>query len=345
MLSNQKISSICNELFNNLEKLLIYLDIEYVEYPNRIAFPCPVHGGDASEACCVFTDGTTSKGNWQCFTRGCQEEYVNNLFGFVRGCLSYRKGRNATMHETADFCLEFLDKDIDELAAAPRKSFKAFDFFNKKIKREEAAISRVDIQGKLNIPAPYYIGRNYTQIVLEAFDVGECTAQNQPMSGRVVVPVYDEEYNYVGCVGRAIKEHIKPKWLHSQGFKKNVLYGLNLAKEEIMRTGTVFLVEGQGDVWRLHEAGITSAVGIFGCSINEDQLILLEQSGALNVVVLTDYDDAGNKAANQIVKMCGRRFNYVRPEMIDGVKDVGDLTIQQIKEFLYPQLKGFTNEN
>ena len=345
MLSNQKISSICNELFNNLEKLLIYLDIEYVEYPNRIAFPCPVHGGDASEACCVFTDGTTSKGNWQCFTRGCQEEYVNNLFGFVRGCLSYRKGRNATMHETADFCLEFLDKDIDELAAAPRKSFKAFDFFNKKIKREEAAISRADIQGKLNIPAPYYIGRNYTQIVLEAFDVGECTAQNQPMSGRVVVPVYDEEYNYVGCVGRAIKEHIKPKWLHSQGFKKNVLYGLNLAKEEIMKTGTVFLVEGQGDVWRLHEAGIACAVGIFGCSINEDQLILLEQSGALNVVILTDYDEAGKKAADQIVKMCGRRFNYVRPEMIDGVKDVGDLTIQQIKEFLYPQLKGFVNEN
>jgi len=345
MLSNQKISSICNELFNNLEKLLTYLDIEYVEYPNRIAFPCPVHGGDSPEACCVFTDGTTSKGNWQCFTRSCQEEYVNNLFGFVRGVLSYRKGRNATMHETADFCLEFLDKDIDELAAAPRKSFKAFDFFNKKIKRTEAAISRTDIQGKLNIPAPYYIGRNYTQIVLEAFDVGECTAQNQPMSGRVVVPVYDEEYNYVGCVGRAIKEHIKPKWLHSQGFKKNVLYGLNLAKEEIMKTGTVFLVEGQGDVWRLHEAGITSAVGIFGCSINEDQLILLEQSGALNVVVLTDYDDAGNKAANQIIKMCGRRFNYVRPEMIDGVKDVGDLTIKQIKEFLYPQLKGFTNED
>jgi DNA primase len=165
------------------------------------------------------------------------------------------------------------------------------------------------------------------------------------MSGRVVVPVYDEDYNYVGCVGRAIKEHLKPKWLHSQGFKKNVLYGLNIAKEEIMNTGSVVLVEGQGDVWRLHEAGIANAVGIFGCSLNEDQLILLEQSGAMNVVILTDYDDAGNGAAEQIVKTCGRRFNYIRPEMIEGVKDVGDLTVQQIREFLYPQLKGFINEN
>ena len=345
MLSNQKISSICNELFNNVEKLLSYFDVEYVEFQNRIAFPCPVHGGDSPEACCIFTDGTTSKGNWQCFTRGCQEEYINNLFGFVRGCLSYNKGRTVSMNETAEFCLEFLQKDIDDLPDAPKKTVKTLDIFNRRIERAEGAISRSDLRSKLNIPAPYYLGRHYSQLVLEAFDVGECTSQNQPMTGRVVVPVYDEEYNYVGCVGRAIKEHLKPKWLHSQGFKKNVLYGLNIAKEEIMNTGSVVLVEGQGDVWRLHEAGIANAVGIFGCSINEDQLILLEKSGALNVIILTDYDDAGKKAANQIVKMCGRRFNYIRPEMIDGVKDVGDLTIQQIKEFLYPQLKGFINEN
>jgi len=79
--------------------------------------------------------------------------------------------------------------------------------------------------------------------------------------------------------------------------------------------------------------------------LNEDQLILLEQSGAMNVVILTDYDDAGNGAAEQIVKICGRRFNYIRPEMIQGVKDVGDLTVQQIKEFLYPQLRSYINGN
>jgi DNA primase len=176
---------------------------------------------------------------------------------------------------------------------------------------------------------------------LEAFDVGECLAENQPMSGRVVVPVYDEDYNYVGCVGRSIKEHLQPKWLHSKGFSKNVLYGLNLTKERIMETGTVILVEGQGDVWRAFEAGLDMTVGIFGCSINDDQLILLERSGALNVVVFTDYDEAGNKAAEQIMKKCGRRFNYIRPEMPEGVKDVGDLTVEQIKELILPQLERF----
>jgi 5S rRNA maturation endonuclease (ribonuclease M5) len=83
------------------------------------------------------------------------------------------------------------------------------------------------------------------------------------------------------------------------------------------------------------------SVGIFGSSINEDQLILLEQSGALNLVVLTDYDEAGNKAAQQIMKKCGRRFNYIRPEMPKGVKDIGDLTVEQIKELILPQLEKF----
>ena len=161
------------------------------------------------------------------------------------------------------------------------------------------------------------------------------------MSGRVVVPIYDESDNYVGCVGRAIKEHLQPKWLHSKGFTKNILYGLNLAQEKILETRTAILVEGQGDVWRAFEAGLDMTVGIFGCSINEDQLILLEQSGALNIVVLTDYDEAGNKAAQQIVKKCGRRFNYIRPEMPKDVKDIGDLTVEQIKELILPQLEKF----
>ena len=339
-LSKSKISSICNELFMHIEKLLAYFDIDYVEFPNRIAFPCPVHGGDNPEACCIFTDGLTQKGNWSCWTHHCEEEYVNNLFGFVRGCLSINQNKSATMNETADFCLNFLNKDFDDLIDAPSSVLRTVDIFNKSIKRKQGDVSRTQIRERINIPSDYYIRRGYEIETLEKFDVGECKADNQPMSGRVIVPIYDEENNYVGCVGRAIKEHIKPKWLHSQGFKKDVLYGLNLAKEEIMNTGVVVLVEGQGDVWRLHEAGISNAVGIFGCSINEDQLVLLEKSGAMKIIILTDYDEAGQKASQQIIKKCGRRFNYIRPEMNIKAKDVGDLTVEQIKTLILPQIKG-----
>lgn len=345
-MTKEKISSLCDELLPQVEKLLDYFEIDYVTYPNRLAFPCPIHSGDSPEGCCIFTDGLTNQGNWSCWTRGCHEEYVNNLFGFVRGCLSESRERNVSMNETASFICNFLQKDINDVTTSPTRQNKAIDIFNRKIVRSNNAnVTRCQIRGKLNIPAQYYAGRNYSQLILDKFDVGECLVENQPMSGRVVVPVYDEDYNYVGCVGRSIKEHLQPKWLHSKGFTKNVLYGLNLAKESILENRTAVVVEGQGDVWRAFEAGLDMTVGIFGCSINEDQLMLLEQSGALNLVVLTDYDEAGKKAAEQIIKKCGRRFNYIRPEMPEGVKDIGDLTVEQIKEQIYPQLQGILNEN
>lgn len=328
-------------MFERVESLLAHFGVDHVEFPNRLAFACPIHGGDNREACCIFTDGMTSKGNWKCFTHSCEEQYINNMFGFVRGCLSRRDGREYTMMETAKFCSEFLKTDLADIEDAPIKSFRSMDVFSKSIVRDQASISRPEIRSKIEIPSEYYIRRGYTKSVLDKFDVGECLAEGQPMSNRVVVPVYDEEYNYRGCVGRSIKEHIQPKWLHSQGFRKNILYGLNLAKDAIMNSRTVILVEGQGDVWRLHEAGLEVAVGIFGASINDDQLLLLEKSGAMNLVILTDSDEAGQKAYEQIVKKCGRRFNYVRPTI--SQKDVGDMTIQEIKEELYPQLKGIIN--
>ena len=101
----------------------------------------------------------------------------------------------------------------------------------------------------------------------------------------------------------------------------------------------VILVEGQGDVWRMHEAGYKNCVGLFGADLSDDQLLLLEQTGALNLIILTDMDDAGQKAADKIIKKCGRRFNYLRPEI--PTKDVGDMTIDQIHENLTPQIESF----
>tara|TARA_R110000824_G_scaffold218372_1_gene404949 strand:- start:583 stop:1578 length:996 start_codon:yes stop_codon:yes gene_type:complete len=331
-------------MFNVLPELLTYFEIDFVEYPNRYAFPCPIHGGDNPEGCSIFTDGMTQKGNWACWTRHCEEEVANNLFGFVRGCLAYSRDKNVSMNETASFCLHFLKKGIDELnTESSVRSTRVLDIFNRKIERKDPIISRDEIKSKINIPSEYYLSRGYTEDVLNTFDVGECLAKNQPMSGRTVVPVYDEGYNYVGCVGRSTNDQLKPKWLHSKGFKKTVLYGLNIAKEKILKTKTAILVEGQGDVWRMYESGFTNVVGIFGSSINEDQLILLEQSGALNLVILTDTDDAGNKAYSQIIKKCGRRFNYYRPQI--SQKDVGEMSIEQIKQELGNQIEGIFHED
>ena len=64
---------------------------------------------------------------------------------------------------------------------------------------------------------------------------------------------------------------------------------------------------------------------------------MLEKSGALDVVILTDNDEAGSKAAKQIIKRGGRRFNYQRPQISE--KDVGDMSVSQIKEEVLNSLR------
>jgi len=341
-LTQNQILIVCDNLVRVLPSVLNYFDIDALEYPNRYSFPCPVHGGDSPEGCSIFTDGDSVVGNWKCWTNQCEQDYQSNIFGFVRGVLSQKEGKDLSLNHVYNFCLEFLKLDPEQLDAQqtePKKDVKLLELFDRKIEVRPSGISREEIKSRINIPAEYYLGRGYVSETLEAFDIGTCFAKNQAMSGRVVVPIYDGDYNYVGCVGRATSENITPKWLHSKGFKKSFLYGFNIAKNSMGKNKVLFLLEGQGDVWRMHEAGYKNSVGIFGSSISEDQLLILEQSGVLNLVILTDYDDAGKKAAQQIVKKCGRRFNYYRPQI--SKKDIGEMTIKEIHEELKPQLKGY----
>ena len=332
-LTQNQISAACDALRDFIPEVLDRLDIEYVEYPNRYSFPCPVHGGDNPEGCSLFLDGDDVVGNWKCWTAGCDDEYARNIFGFIRGSLTAKKGTEATLAETYKFCESIAKAEhVEEKDLNPVKEVKLLDVFLKHSVVNTPTLSRQEVRSKIEIPCKYYIDRGYTPEVLDLFDVGACLDKTRPMYNRAVVPIYDVNDCFVGCVGRSIYDNMQPKWLHSKGFKKEHLYGLNIAKDHIIRNRTVFLLEGQGDVWRMHEAGYSNSVSIFGASLTDEQLILLEEIGVMNVIILTDYDDAGNKAAQQIIKKCGRRFNYLRPTL--DAKDVGDLSIEQLQEQL-----------
>lgn len=344
-ISRSQIYSICEDLVNNIPRLLTLFNISYIEFDNRVAFSCPVHGGDNPEGACIFTSGSKTKGNWQCWTHSCEKDHGKNIIGFVKGVLENKKGKEVSFPETIDFCLKFLDKKIDEipeeeLSETIHQMNRISDILTHKPEIVSTNVTRDMIVSGLEIPSKYYVKRGYKPDTLVAFDVGECYNPNKQMFNRAVVPVYDENHNYIGCVGRTLEEHNKKyKWINSKGFKKSFyLYGLWVAKQSILDTSTVVLVEGQGDVWRLYEAGIKNSVGIFGADLSDDQLIALESLSIFNVVILTDADEAGNKAANNIIEKCGRRFNYYRPNI--PTKDVGDMTVEQIEHILKPQIKG-----
>lgn len=332
--TQEQIYQISNQLSSSIEPLLEHLDIKYRKHNDMYVFPCPVHGGDNNSGCSILKD----IGIWSCWTHSCQEEYKKNMFGFVRGVLSHKYSRKVTMDQTIEFCEKFFNGSSAEV---PKQNFdlkyqsKLMDIFNKKLERQSTGITREQIRKTILVPSAYYMEkRNFSREILDQFDVGDCTKPFKEMFNRAVVPVYDENYFYVGCIGRSLIDHpsIK-KWYNSKGFSKShYLYGLNIAKEHIIKTRTAILVEGQGDVWRCHEAGFTNTIGLFGCDLSDDQLILLETSGCLNLVILTDNDPAGEKAASKIIKKCGRRFNYIRPVL--NKKDPGDCSIEELKKIL-----------
>ena len=337
-LTQNQISAACDALSDKIPEVLERLGIDdYEEHPNRYAFPCPIHGGDKEDGCTIYTDSESVVGNWQCWTGGCHHDHVNNIFGFVRACLGAKKGYPATLNETYEFCSGIKKptskrSNHDDIG----NQCKLTDVFLKTSKKSEQSIDRDTIKKSLNIPSDYYLDRGFSKEVLETFDVGDCLDASKPMANRAVVPIYDGYGLYVACVGRSVNDKIKPKWLNSKGFKKDYLYGLNIAKEAIIKSRTAFILEGQGDVWRMHEAGYKNSISIFGSAINENQLVILEELGIMNLVVLTDYDDAGEKAAKQIIKKCGRRFNYIRPKL--DTKDVGDMSVQSLQKELSLQI-------
>lgn len=319
--------------------------IPYEKFDNRVCFSCPVHGGDNPSGACIFTDGTRSRGNWVCWTHGCEKEHGKNIIGFVKGCLQSKSNKKVSFPEAIDFCLNFLNRKLESIpdehiCQTIHDLNKIADIIMEEPEKPSVKIKREDVINGLHIPSKYFTNRGYKPETLVAFDVGECYNYGKQMYNRAVAPIYDENLNYVGCAGRSLDESNKKyKWINSKGFKQSrYLYGVWITKSHIQKSSTAILVEGQGDVWRLYEAGIKNAVGIFGADLGDDQLTALEELGILNLVILTDTDEAGQKALQSILKKCGRRFNYCIPKI--SSKDIGEMTIEQVEQELKPQIKG-----
>ena len=126
--------------------------------------------------------------------------------------------------------------------------------------------------------------------------------------GRLVWPIRDITGEVVGFGARRLREDDNgPKYLNTPETalykKSHVLYGIDLAKKDIVRTGRAVVVEGYTDVMACHLAGVTTAVATCGTAFAEDHIkilrrLLMDTSTYRGETVFTfDGDAAGQKAA------------------------------------------------
>jgi len=117
------------------------------------------------------------------------------------------------------------------------------------------------------------------------------------MSGRVVIPIHDEQGRLVGYGGRAVNGE-EPRYRFPAGFQKSeVLFNYHRVAE--LEAKRVVVVEGFFDCMQVHQAGCASVVALLGVALSETQEKLLANRFA-EVMLLLDGDTAGQAARRNI---------------------------------------------
>jgi len=353
----------------HIEDILSGLGLdEYENIGGKITMPCPIHGGDNPTAVSLFVGPRAYVPNWKCYTNQCETEYGKSIFGFFRGVLEIQKDTELTNKDAIKWLSKFLQCDIkitrEDCEALDKKVFtKSNDILVKQRTAVVGEVSREWVRFSLAIPSHYFLERGFSEEILHKYDVGYCNNVKKEMAFRAVVPIYDDDHKYmVGCTGRSTLPKCHDcgyyhrsnydcpegsrkgwfvKWKTSSGFRsENYLYNYWYAKEHIIKSNTAILVEGQGDVWRLEEAGIHNSVGIFGTSLSDGQKILLEKSGTMNIILLLDNDAAGRKAEEKVISQIGHMYNIYTLEN-RPIGDIGDMSVANVKELLLPKIRNF----
>ena len=128
--------------------------------------------------------------------------------------------------------------------------------------------------------------------------------------GRVLWPIRDSNSQVLGFGARKLYEDDQgPKYLNTPEtpvyHKGSVLYGLDLARKEIIKRKEIIVVEGYTDVMACHLAGFPNAVATCGTAFGEDHIKIINRlfgtsEDPASVVFTFDPDAAGEKAALRV---------------------------------------------
>jgi DNA primase len=123
---------------------------------------------------------------------------------------------------------------------------------------------------------------------------------------RLVIPIRDERGQPLAFTARTVRADEQRKYINSPEtpayIKGRVIFGLDLAKDEIAKKGHAVLMEGQFDVITAHHHGVTNAVASSGTALTDDQVRLLKRFTD-ELLLVFDADRAGRAAAFKAVEL------------------------------------------
>lgn len=303
---------------------------------------CPIHNGDNPTAF-VFNNETK---HYKCFTNGCSGdviEFVKKMEGHNDFWKAFKKLGEITGIDVEDF--DSSDASRNKYSRFVEKSKKYYSEIERKKKISECGINMVRDEEELNeYPMlPSVCGeasKRYIDYETQLdYNVRFGRMSEDPFRHiRIIIPIYDENSNYIGQVGRSWKNKINPKyWYQPKGLNKTLFdFNLHRAKYHIYDndhdTPTLFVCEGCFDVIKLWQMGYRNTVAIFGSEPTERQVRLMA-SLADRIVLCFDDDKAGVKATKTFFKIVSEKFPSLKVLVFPiplHRNDIGDMNSEEI---------------
>ena len=156
---------------------------------------------------------------------------------------------------------------------------------------------------------------------------------------RVMFPIRDARGKSVGFGGRILPDsplaERSPKYYNSAETplfsKKDLLYGLDLARHAGAQAGYLAVVEGYTDVMMAHQYGVTNVVATMGTALNESHVRQLLRF-VPKVILVFDADEGGEGGVDRALEIfIGCDVDLAIATLPDGL-DPCDLLTAQGKE-------------
>jgi len=141
---------------------------------------------------------------------------------------------------------------------------------------------------------------------------------------RLVIPIRDERGQTLAFTARAVRADEPKKYINSPEtpayIKGRVVFGLDLARDEIARRGHAVMMEGQFDVITAHQFAVTNAVASSGTALTEEQVRLLKRFTD-ELLLVFDSDRAGRDASRKAAVLAAQHAMRSRVVVVPGAKD------------------------
>jgi DNA primase len=150
---------------------------------------------------------------------------------------------------------------------------------------------KADVLESIGLAARSERGSRYDRFRGRAiFPIHDVQARPIAVGGRILPGATSESAKYINCN--------ETRLYH----KSHQLYGLDLARDSIVKSRQAVVMEGYTDVIMAVQHGITNAVACCGTALGESQIRLLKRY-CDSVVLLLDGDEAGQRRTSEILEL------------------------------------------